>query len=73
MLALGVFSVGLMSACIGAAPIGCVHFGLLANWLGAPTAVTIMALEGVIVLFVVYRKWLLLNERQPHPDEAVAR
>ena len=60
---------GVMSVCIGTAPIGFLHLGLLADWMGAPGAVTLMAVEGLIVLFVVYLKWPLLIEPQAHPDK----
>lgn len=64
---------GVMSVCIGTAPIGFLHIGLLADWVGAPKAVTIMAAEGLIVLFVVYLKWPLLVQAQRPPDRTVDR
>ncbi len=44
---------GVLSMAIGTGPIGILHVGLLANWLGAPTAVTIIAVEGLVALVVV--------------------
>lgn len=43
---------GVMSMAIGTGPIGILHLGLLANWLGAPTAVTIIAVEGLVAIAV---------------------
>ena len=62
---------GAMSVCIGIAPIGFLHIGLLADWVGVTKAVTIMAVEGLIVLILVYLKWPLLAESQSPPDRAV--
>ena len=39
---------GVLVACIGAAPLGMLHVGLLAEWLGAHHAVTVIAVEGLI-------------------------
>lgn len=41
---------GLVSVCIGIGPIGQLHLGFLADWLGAPTATTLIAIEGLIGL-----------------------
>ena len=41
---------GLLSVCIGAAPIGLLHVGLLADHLGAHVALTIIAIEGLVLL-----------------------
>ena len=43
---------GVLVACIGAGPIGVLHVGLLAEWLGAHQAVTIIAVEGLIAIAV---------------------
>ena len=62
---------GAMSVCIGIAPIGFLHIGFLADWVGVTKAVTIMAVEGLIVLVLVYLKWPLLADSQRPPDRAV--
>ena len=41
---------GVLAVSIGTGPFGILHIGLMARWLGAPTAVTIMAVEGLIAL-----------------------
>ena len=55
---------GLLSVCIGMAPIGFLHIGLLANWLGAPTAIAILASEGIVALWWVLRRWPSLWDLQ---------
>ncbi len=52
---------GLLSVFIGTGPIGFAHLGLLAAWLGAAPACTIVALEGLVALAVVAAKWPLLR------------
>jgi len=41
---------GLLSVCIGCAPIGLLNLGLLADALGAPTALTIVSSTGLVLL-----------------------
>jgi MFS family permease len=41
---------GLLSVCIGCAPIGLFNLGLLADWFGAPTALTIVSSVGLVLL-----------------------
>ena len=48
---------GLLSACIGMAPIGFFHIGLLADWFGAPIAIAILASEGIVALCCVLWRW----------------
>lgn len=48
---------GLVVVCIGMAPIGFAHVGLLADWLGASTAVAIIAVEGAVALTLVRLIW----------------
>ena len=48
---------GLLGVCIGTGPIGLLHIGLLAEWLGASAAVTISALEGLLALGVASWYW----------------
>jgi MFS family permease len=55
---------GLLTMCIGMAPIGFLHIGLLADWLGAPTAIAILAAEGLVALWWVLRRWPSLWDLQ---------
>jgi hypothetical protein len=48
---------GVLSVCIGAAPLGFLHIGLLADWLGAVAAATIVGIEGLLALIVVWVLW----------------
>ncbi|MFO1352132.1 MAG: MFS transporter [Gammaproteobacteria bacterium] len=48
---------GVLSMCIGAAPLGYLHLGLLADALGAPPAVALMAVEGLVALLLAYWYW----------------
>jgi len=48
---------GLLSFCIGSAPIGFLHIGWLADWLGAAPALAIMATEGLLALAFVLWRW----------------
>ncbi|SVE61712.1 uncharacterized protein METZ01_LOCUS514566, partial [marine metagenome] len=48
---------GLLTMCIGMAPIGFLHIGLLADWLGAQTAIAVLAAEGLVALWWVLRRW----------------
>ncbi|HZD25605.1 MAG TPA: MFS transporter [Alphaproteobacteria bacterium] len=48
---------GLLSVCIGTAPIGFAHIGLLADWLGAPAALLVMGAEGLAALFAAWLAW----------------
>lgn len=41
---------GVLSMAIGTGPIGILHVGLLAHWLGAPAAVMIIAVEGLVAI-----------------------
>ena len=52
---------GLLSVFIGSGPIGFAHLGLLAAWVGAPAACTIVAVEGLVALAVVAAKWPVLS------------
>ena len=55
---------GLLAMCIGMAPIGFLHIGLLADWLGAPAAIAILGTEGVVALWLVLRRWPSLWDLQ---------
>jgi MFS family permease len=48
---------GLLTVAIGAGPIGMLHVGLLADWLGAAPAVAIIAFEGLAVLVLAGLVW----------------
>jgi MFS family permease len=48
---------GVLSVCIGTGPIGFFHLGLLADWFGAPVAITVIAVEGLIALMIAYFVW----------------
>ena len=48
---------GVLSVCIGTGPIGFLHVGWLASELGAPVALSIIALEGLLALAIVYWHW----------------
>lgn len=50
-------AMSLVAICIGMAPIGIIHLGLMAQWLGAPTALIIMALEGMVALAFAAIRW----------------
>jgi MFS family permease len=48
---------GVLTVCIGAGPLGMLHVGWLADWLGAASAVQIMAIEGLVALAAVALIW----------------
>ncbi len=48
---------GVISVAIGMGPIGMLHVGLLSSLFGAPAAVTIIGVEGLVALFFVYLLW----------------
>ena len=48
---------GVLTVCIGSGPLGMLHIGLLAGWLGASTAVLVVALEGIVILAIAARVW----------------
>ena len=56
---------GVLSVCIGTAPLGFLQIGFLADWLGAPLACTITAAQGVLAMLVVIWRWPMLLSRQP--------
>ena len=56
---------GVLSVCIGTGPVGFLHLGWLAEHLGAPWAVTVLALEGLLALWLTARMWPELLARQP--------
>lgn len=44
---------GLLSVCIGAGPLGVLHVGLLADWLGGSMALTVISAEGLVAMVVL--------------------
>jgi hypothetical protein len=48
---------GLLTLCIGTAPIGVAHIGLLADALGVHVAGTIVAAQGALALWLARRWW----------------
>jgi hypothetical protein len=48
---------GVLTVAIGAGPLGMLHLGWLADWLGAAAAVQIMAAEGLIALALTAVIW----------------
>lgn len=46
---------GVLAMCIGTAPLGLLHLGWLAGWLGPHTAITVIAVEGLVALVLVCR------------------
>ena len=56
---------GVLSMCIGTGLIGFLHLGLLADWLGASLACSVIAVEGMLALFLVLRAWPELLAWQP--------
>jgi fucose permease len=48
---------GVLSVCIGLGPLGFAHLGLMADWLGAVPAVTIMGLEGLAAFALAWLFW----------------
>jgi len=62
---------GVLVACIGAGPIGVLHVGVLAEWLGAHQAVTIIAVEGLIAIALSVYLWPELRRSPALPSELI--
>jgi predicted MFS family arabinose efflux permease len=56
---------GVLSVCIGTAPLGFIQIGLLADWLGVAEACTVTAVTGVAAMLIVVRRWPNLIGPQP--------
>ncbi len=56
---------GVLSVCIGTAPLGFLHIGLLADWLGPAHACAIAAAEGLAAMMLVLWRWPQLISPQP--------
>lgn len=50
-------AMGALTICIGTGPIGFLHMGLLAEWLGAHMAVIVIAVEGLVMLALALVLW----------------
>lgn len=48
---------GLVATSIGVAPLGLAHAGLLAEWLGAPVALGVISLEGLLAMTLILWRW----------------
>ncbi|MCP5149779.1 MAG: MFS transporter [Ectothiorhodospiraceae bacterium] len=55
---------GVLSVCIGTGPIGFLALGLLASWVGAPLAVSLFAVQGLVALLVVRWIWPEVTAQQ---------
>jgi MFS family permease len=60
---------GVLVVCIGAGPIGVLHLGLMAEWLGARQALTIMAIEGLVAIAAAVVLWPELRRAPALSDE----
>ena len=58
---------GVLAMCIGFGPLGILHVGILADYFGAATAVSIIAIEGFIALCIAGYFWPELH-RLARPD-----
>ena len=56
---------GVLTVCIGLGPIGFLHIGWLADWLGAAEAIMLVGAEGVVGFVVCYWIWPELKNDQP--------
>ena len=48
---------GVLSVCIGFGPIGFINIGLLADWLGAPAAIVVTGIEGLVAMALAFPLW----------------
>ena len=64
---------GVLSVCIGTAPLGFLHIGLLADWVGAPLATTITAIEGLVAMGWVLWRWPTLISPQPLSEASITK
>ncbi|MDP6564327.1 MAG: MFS transporter [Alphaproteobacteria bacterium] len=52
---------GVLAVCIGINPLGVLHMGLMADWLGGPMAVTVVTVEGLLAIGLASVFWPLLR------------
>ena len=57
---------GALSTCIGVGQLGFVHLGLLASILGGARAVSLMTVEGLAAMAVVFFLWPALRRSARH-------
>ena len=60
---------GVLVVCIGAGPIGVLHLGLMAEWLGAQKALSVMAVEGLLAIAISALLWPELRREPALSDE----
>jgi MFS family permease len=48
---------GVLSLCIGSGLVGFLNIGLMAQWMGAPTATTLSGIEGLLAMVLTWRWW----------------
>ncbi|MET4700025.1 putative MFS family arabinose efflux permease [Constrictibacter sp. MBR-5] len=62
---------GVLAVCIGGGnPLGILHVGLLADWFGAPTAVSIVCAEGLLAMTLIAWRWPeLIRPFKPWGDQ----
>jgi len=48
---------GVLAVCIGSAPLGFLHLGLLADWIGASYATALIGVEGLLAILLTRRWW----------------
>ena len=53
---------GVLVMCIGAGPLGMLHTGALAEWLGADVAIGVIAIEGLVCLALALWAWPALRK-----------
>lgn len=54
---------GVLAICIGVGIVGVVNIGAMAEWLGAPVAVRVMAIEGIVAMLAIGIGWREMWER----------
>ena len=54
---------GVLVACIGAGPLGMLHTGAMAEWLGADIAIGVIAMEGLVGIALCLWMWPALRKR----------
>ena len=59
---------GVLATCIGIGPLGFVNIGLLAEAIGAKSAIVMVGLEGLLVMFLTRPLWRALGERKGELD-----
>ena len=61
---------GLLVVCIGFGPLGILHTGALAEWLGADVVIRVVALEGVVCCLVCLWYLPALRRASINPTDA---